>query len=686
MPRPILPILLAVALCRSLTAQAPAPPAGQDIPWPVLLGARLNLCQQNRPVVSRVVLVPDADTWLEEVSRWSPAGQWPVLFESDPHAAGFVRGFRPEEIVRVPATERRLPGDADQRKVRMLQAVRASWGARPDQPLVERFAEIRWEPPGFAVGSPDDPAWPAAVALAAARGLPLAFIDGDLGAVNDIMDASVLTGFETRLRSEAAGIARRSSDAVRAAIAAADPEAAQPERGYGWDGLGDLLDGVAICRAMPGRVRYTPPAGATVPKVRPTDRPDGPFATVDALCRNDDGNRWGYAGWIWGDEARAANMAMSSIFLDRRNFWFVSGYPTTGDWARYGVEECAAWAAERGYAALFFEGEEADRESWDKLLRGGLPADVLFLNSHGNAPEFHLHRNDKLRPTHVPFSDHPMALSMVHSFSLQRPDDVNTVGGRFLNHGVYAYVGAVDEPYLAAFVPPALQVRRLAAGIPFLLAGRMWPGESSMSGVWKVATIGDPFMLAQPPEFRKVPMVPLEDAAAIPDAQPVFAAAGRALQAFRDEGASAADAIRLLELAGRDDVAIEAWMNVVQSGDQAAIVGAARSALGPLFRSARPVEFVYAYERLPREARDLAAVDMLWQLMTPRLNAVHDPDTIMLLEREVREPFEYEDLEVLVPHIDRVLGDGRGAAAVERRMDREQNPTRRARLQRLLGR
>ena len=66
---------------------------------------------------------------------------------------------------------------------------------------------------------------------------------------------------------------------------------------------------------------------------------------------------------------------------------------------------------------------------------------------------------------------------MVHSFSLQRPDDANTVGGRFLSRGVYAYVGSVDEPYLAAFVPPALQVRRLAVGVPFLLAGRMWPGE-----------------------------------------------------------------------------------------------------------------------------------------------------------------------------------------------------------------
>lgn len=685
MPNPILSTILPLVFATAALAQSAPPPAAQDIPWPVMLGARLNLCQQNRPVVSRVVLVPDADTWLDEMARWSPAGQWPVLFESDPHAAAFIRGFRPEEIVRVPATDRRLPADADRRKVRMLQAIRASWGGRPDQPVLERFAEIRWEPPGFAVTSPGDPAWPAAVAIAAARGVPLVFIDENLGDANEIMVEPMLGALETRLRSAAADIARRSSDAVRSAIAAADPDAVQPPGGYEWDGLGDLLDAVAICRELPGRVRYRPPAGAVVPKVRPTDRPDGPFATTDALCRGDDGERWAYAGWIWGDEARAANTAMSSIFLDRRNLWFVSGYPKNGDWATFGVESCAAWAAERGYASLYFDDEEADRESWDKLLRGGIPADVLFLNSHGNPPEFHLFGNEKVRPTHVPFSSHPMALSMVHSFSLQRPDDVNTVGGRFLDRGVYAYIGSVDEPYLAAFVPPALQVRRLTVGVPFLLAGRLWPGESPMSGVWKIATIGDPFMLAQPPEFRKVTVVPLAEAPAIPDAQPIAAVAARALKSFRDGDGAAADAIRLLELAGRDDVAIEAWMNVVQSGDQAAIVGTARSVLGPLFRSARPVEFVYAYERLPREARDRDAGDMLWQLMTPRLAATHDPDTIMLLEREVREPFEYEDLEVLVPHIDRVLGDGRGAAAVQRRIDREPDAARRGRLQRLLS-
>jgi hypothetical protein len=231
-----------------------------------------------------------------------------------------------------------------------------------------------------------------------------------------------------------------------------------------------------------------------------------------------------------------------------------------------------------------------------------------------------------------------------------------------------------------------MMVRRLAVGVPFLLAGRMWPGESNMSGVWKLTTIGDPFMLAQPPEFRKVKVVPLEQAPPIPGAVVVKDAARDLIRTLLTDRTVAPELIRLLELGGQDDVAIDVWMRVVGTGDQAAIVGAARTILGPLFRSGRATDFVYAYERLARESRDRDAADMLWHLMTPRLAAVHDPDTVMLLEREVREPFEYEDLEVLVPHIDRVLGDGRGAAAVQRRIDREQNPARRSQLQRLLSR
>lgn len=663
-------------------AQAPEPPA-----WPMLLGARGHVCQKNRPVVSRVVLVPDADTWLEEVGRWSMAGQWPVLFEDDPHADDFIRGFRPEEIVLVPPTDRRLPADADQRKVRMLQTIRGAWNTPPGRRLVDAYAEVGWEPSGFAVASPRDPAWPAAVAIAAARGVPLVFIDDPLGPVNGVMDGEILAGLESSLRRAASEITSAFDDAAATRLAALPPGDRPARTRAEWDGTGDLLDAVAICRAMPGRVRYLPPEAVRVPDPRANPkepRLDGPFATTDALCRLDDGRRWGYVGWIWGDEARAANMAMSSIFLERRNLWFISGYGDGPPWNQFAVEEAAVRMTDLGYASIFIDGEDANLDGWRKMLRGGIRPDVLYLNSHGNAPEFHLFENQRARPTDVPFLDHPMALSMVHSFALQRPDDPDTVGGRFLRRGVYAFVGSVDEPYLSAFVPPGIQSLRVAAGTPFLLAGRLWPGESPMSGVWKVTTIGDPFMIALQPKFREVRVISAEEAPPVPGAVPLVDAAKAALAAVRTDPLRAPEAIRLLELLTQDRIAIEAWNLVLGSGNQAAIVGAARSILGPLFRASKWRDFTTAYERLPIEGRDDEARDMLWHLMTPRLSGVHDPDTIMLLERETRRPFDIEDLGVLLPHIDRVLGDGRGQAAVQRRLDSEDDAARRSRWQRLI--
>ena len=116
--------LMEMAAARSQSSAPKGPPAAAAAPppWPVLLGARVMLCERNRPVASRVVLVPDAATYLEQISRWSPLGQWPVLFEDDPGTAQFIRAFKPDEILRVPPTERLLPEDLEQRQ-RLATAV-----------------------------------------------------------------------------------------------------------------------------------------------------------------------------------------------------------------------------------------------------------------------------------------------------------------------------------------------------------------------------------------------------------------------------------------------------------------------------------------------------------------------------------------------------------------------------------
>ena len=633
-------------------AVAPTPP------WPVLLGARVMLCERNRPVASRVVLVPDAATYLEQISKWSPLGQWPVLFEDDPGTSQFIRAFQPDEILVVPATERRLPEELESRQRLATAVAKISFGATdPRIGFREYYEKLGWRPPGFVVTSMNDPAWTAGVALAAGRGLPLVFVDGDFGGPNQELPATRLRELELMIR-----------DGARST-------------GYEWSALGDDLDAVAVCRSLPGRCRMDVPVAAQV-RLQGRGPGDGPYATMDALCRNDDGQRWGYAGWIFGDEGRAAVMAMSSIFLDRRNIWMFSGYEKEGQWNVYEVSKPAGRLAELGYASLFFETGDADLASWLRLLRGAIPADVLFMNSHGSPTLFHVSGNQRAYPQDIPFSEKPLALQMIHSFSLKQPASPDTVGGRFLDRGVYAYVGSVDEPYLSAFIPPSLAVERLAAGVPFLLAGRYWPGGGIMNGVWKITAIGDPFMQAIPPQLRVIK--PAVDAPAIQGGVDLLDLAKAAMAATKTDPMQGAEAIRLLELLGRDKIAVQVWKNIESSDDQPAIAAAAAEVIGSLFREKDWPEFLEAYRRLSRENRSRDSQDMLWHLATPRLNSISDPDTIAFLSAEIREPMPAVDLERLMPHLDRVLGRGAGRAAVQRCLEDESDGSSRKALLALL--
>ena len=63
---------------------------------------------------------------------------------------------------------------------------------------------------------------------------------------------------------------------------------------FEWAGLGDDLDAVAVCRARPGPLpheRCPAPAQVRTPGARSPG--DGPYATMDALCRDGDGRALG---------------------------------------------------------------------------------------------------------------------------------------------------------------------------------------------------------------------------------------------------------------------------------------------------------------------------------------------------------------------------------------------------------
>jgi len=244
---------------------------------------------------------------------------------------------------------------------------------------------------------------------------------------------------------------------------------------------------------------------------------------------------------------------------------------------------------------------------------------------------------------------------MIHSFSLQAPDAAYTVGGRWLDHGVYAYVGSVHEPYLSAFIPPATLVQRLASLAPFLVAARQWPGDP-IAQVWRIATIGDPLMTVPAP--KTLAMLPGREPAPALEAGEIDVRASARAAIEKLKGAdpaltreSCATAMRDLVLAGDDTVAAQLWKLAKAKGAQDAV---ARIALGPIFRAGTRAEFMEAWSI----AKDPTAEqrDMLWHLWALDIPTLRDPATLATLKGAMRAPRLDMDAQALLPTVRAVEG------------------------------
>ena len=626
--------VISILLSALGTAHAQDPSTLQPSPpWPVQLGVRVATAQAGRPVAPIVVLVPDEATFLQEVGRWSMSAQWPVLFDDEELAPLFIRAFKPVHVFRVSPAQP-LPTNRKDREDAMMRVVAQSWGGDETATPAEAFEAMNWKPPGVAVTDARDSAWPAAVALAAARGLSLAFLDGDYGQAGVVLGARRTKELKARLTRLI------------------------EQQGYSWRALGDTIDAVAICRSLAGRTSLEPMASA---RNIHADRHKGPYALTDTLCRHDNGARWAMAGWIWGSPGRSAYMAMSSIFLERSNIAFFNGYGTGGGRERYDVGDIAAQASTAGYTTKVDRGGDGDLDAWLNNNMGGLSVDVLVANSSGRPEEFNLAGGSKGSVVDVPLLARPLALHLIHSYSLQRPNDHDSVGGRFLDHGVYSYVGSVEEPYLGAFVPPDLLMRRLFSFVPFLVAGRSWDGP--FASVWRLTTIGDPLMLVQPPGRRTIQVA---EVPVIPNAINLKDLARDQLSELRASPAETGAVITTLVMLGRDDAAVQMWNRLGGEANLAAATEAAPVALQPLFRERDFTGFLRAFDRLPAQARRGDVLDMLWHLATARLGSITDPTTLGLLLASPRDPDPSIDLKRLLPHVERVLGKGAGRAAIER--------------------
>ena len=618
-------------------AEAEAPKV--EIPWPMQMGIRSMQVRMRLPVVDQVVLVPDAATYLDEISRWSLRARWPVLIEDDFLAPMFIRAFAPARVVRRDAASA-LPADPEARRAALRRAVARAWTVpgsevQPETPA-QAFAAVKFEPTGLVLTSVDDPSWTAGVALAAGHGQALLWLDGDYGNQDATLSLEQMTALSNAVE-----------DAAKVTT-------------LPYSSLGDTIDAVTIARTVAVKAvvtnstKWSPPRGAPV-------KSGEPVAVTDALCRNDDGLRWAIAGWIFGSEARGAFVAMSSLFLSPKSIWEIDTYPATGDWTKYAFTEATPMLAQAGFAVEPFTLMQATSVAWGNMLMGGFPSDVLLMNTKGNMDFFEMFPSGLCYPEDVAIPNRPMALHLIHSWSLTSPGARTTVGGRWLEHGAYAYAGSVFEPFLLAFVPPVIMSQRLANYVPFLVAAR-W-GEGPNDATWRVTTLGDPLMVTIPPAQ------PLPQRAAAPplDAarheRDVKALAREALVAAKSSGAPVdfARALGDLVVSGDDALAVQVWTLASQKGPAHANA-CARAALGALFRARRAEDFVAAYRAL--DTPTPIEQDQLWQLWTPLFGGCKDAALLSWFAEQARAERPAVDLGRLAPEMARVSGADAARAAV----------------------
>ncbi|MDR9402751.1 MAG: hypothetical protein RI580_04865 [Halothece sp. Uz-M2-17] len=435
---------------RSRNIPASSPPIPNVIKietWQQQLGHKILTLREAIPTASRVVLVPDPVTFLKAIQEWSLEERYPILIADDYYTPLFLKRFQPQEVIQLPSVQSSF--FADQKRL-MEEAVAAAWDSDIST-LKETWQQLGWNPPGVVITSVHDSAAVAAVALAADRGQPLRFLDGYFGNVNQTLSPKSWKVL---------------SDEVNQLIA---------NTGYDYQDLGDTIDTITLVRDLP--VKYRSPKNGQL------------LAVTDGLGRHQDGQRYAIAGWIYGSAERAVYQAMCAIFLNADQALLYDSYPHTDSWKAYHFQNGRQWLEKMGLTTTEIKPRQASQKTWQDLTAQPWTYDLIFMNSRGGKANFAV-GNGQARVKDIPTLDTPTAMYLIHSFSATRPDDVNTVAGRWLNYGVYAYVGSVDEPYVTGFVPPEAMIARLSRQVPFLVSARYVDTPP-----WKITTIGDPLMV-----------------------------------------------------------------------------------------------------------------------------------------------------------------------------------------------
>lgn len=585
--------------------QAPKDAAGKAPPQ-LVLGARVEALRRGLKTVSSVVIVSNTADYARAVASWTLDRRFPVLIDDGSAAAReniarFVRGFAPASVVRWSAAEDGLPQEPAAFQGAIESAARRAWGANDQPELDEIWKRSQFAPFGVVVASPADPAWTAALALAAGRGQPILWIDSAPARLGDTLDDAAFESLDRRIRSGLSDLGM--------------PFASQ----------GDQIESVTLCLSVGTRV----------------NRRGEMLALTDLLCRDASGTRFAWTGVLPGDSSTAAYRAMSALFLQPRRAWLFDGYKE-GFAAPYQLPPAAKAFNEGGFEVSANTPPLGGAEHWRDRSRWAVSHEFIHVNSSGNSTFFELSPGRAFAGD-VPMLERPACVHFIHSFSAQQPHDANTVAGRWLAHGAYAYYGSMDEPFLGAFLPINVVAQRWLGGAPLVCAVR-----AEQERPWKLNYFGDPLITLGPIGARDESPVGLDGTRDVTDEMKA---------ALREK--KLAEGVAMLVMLGRDADAVKvarasAADAALDERDRAAI---AATALTAAYREKERELFLQLFEQLPAEAqREPMTADLLWLIAREDLDTTRDERLLGRLRATIRQPSVLEDAAALAPALKRVFG------------------------------
>ncbi len=589
------------------TRAAPGSDQARQLPPPVLLGMRAELVRTKLRVRPTVVIVGSPDDYARMIAAWSLAERYPVLIDDGTDRARediarFVRAFEPQSVVRwAPEKPVTLP-DAPQDRTNTLNSVwRAAWGAQTPEALEAIWKQTEFQSPGVVIAASNDPAWTAAIALAAGRGQNIIWVEHTPTSPSDLTTERNLLALD---------------DAIRSGIDALKPAA-------GWRGLGDQIDAITLCLNI----------GARIP---------GPendlLALTDRIGRMSNGDRYAWCGQIFGNESRAAYSAMCALFLQPSSGWVFDGYKP--EFAPpYRLENTVEFLNQAEFRLSTNLPPRAGIDDWRDRSRFGMSADFIHVNSSGHARFFDLNPGRGF-PSDVPPLTRPAIVHFIHSFSAQHIGDPDTVGGRWIENGAYAYLGSMNEPFLGAFLPAHAVVIRLFSKAPWGAAVRQDGGK-----LWKLNVFGDPLITFGPAAPRHDEPLTLEGAVSLEDEM------RSSLQ-----NRKIAQGIGALVMLGRDKDAVRIARAALDPQAATTKVDVARVALAAAFREREVELFLDLYRALtPADQRVSVHADMLWRTARPLIPSA-DESLITLLRETVRMNSIADDASALGSSIARLYG------------------------------